>query len=132
MVDHDDYRVFYLFLLLTAVYAAMIFYLSSQSEPPGAAEASAGIPYFEKIGHAGLYFGLTLSVYMTLIKYPGELNFDVYYVTFLIVLLYALSDEFHQSFVPHRFAALDDVLFDALGSVIFLLFAKSKEYIARV
>lgn len=108
----------------------MIFYLSAQSEPPGEEEASAAIPYFEKIGHAGLYFGLTLLVYMTLVKYPGELNFDIYYVTFLLVLLYALSDELHQSFVPRRFATLDDVLFDALGSVVFLLLAKTKEYVS--
>ena len=31
--------------------------------------------------------------------------------------LYGLSDEFHQSFIPGRFATLEDCVADALGSV---------------
>ena len=31
--------------------------------------------------------------------------------------LYGLSDEFHQSFIPGRFATLEDLVADALGSV---------------
>lgn len=36
----------------------------------------------------------------------------------LIVLLYGLSDEFHQSFVSGRMANLLDVAFDLLGSAL--------------
>ena len=31
--------------------------------------------------------------------------------------LYGVSDEFHQSFIPGRFAALDDVVADMMGSI---------------
>ncbi len=31
--------------------------------------------------------------------------------------LYGLSDEFHQSFIPGRFATVEDAVADALGSV---------------
>ncbi len=34
---------------------------------------------------------------------------------FAALLLLALLDEFHQSFVPGRFCTLEDVLFDAIG-----------------
>lgn len=37
---------------------------------------------------------------------------------FIFTLLYAFSDEFHQSFVPGRHAALMDVGFDFTGALI--------------
>jgi VanZ family protein len=40
----------------------------------------------------------------------------------LLVILYAASDEFHQSFVPSREASVLDVLIDTAGSVLALLF----------
>ena len=36
----------------------------------------------------------------------------------LVVLLYAMSDEFHQSFVSTRTASIFDVGFDVLGGVL--------------
>jgi len=36
----------------------------------------------------------------------------------LIAVLYAATDEFHQSFVPSRGAAASDVFYDATGAVI--------------
>jgi VanZ family protein len=36
-------------------------------------------------------------------------------------ILYAISDEFHQSFVPGRHAAASDVLIDAAGVLCFCL-----------
>jgi len=38
----------------------------------------------------------------------------------LIVFLYAVSDEYHQSFVPGRFASPIDVLFDITGAAVAL------------
>lgn len=37
------------------------------------------------------------------------------FITAVFVFLYALSDEFHQSFVPGRFASGFDVFIDTLG-----------------
>lgn len=39
------------------------------------------------------------------------------------VLLYALSDEFHQSFIPGRTARLIDVSIDLLGGILGIWFA---------
>ena len=46
---------------------------------------------------------------------------------FIISILYAISDEFHQYFVPERAAELKDVLVDSAGAlsgiiIIFLIF----------
>jgi len=39
------------------------------------------------------------------------------FFTFFFVLLYALSDEFHQSFVPGRDPSLFDIFIDSIGSI---------------
>jgi VanZ family protein len=44
---------------------------------------------------------------------------DVVY-TLLVVILYAASDEFHQSFVPTRTASIIDVGIDTLGGMLAL------------
>ena len=36
----------------------------------------------------------------------------------IIVVLYGVSDEVHQMFVPGRTAALDDVVADTIGAVV--------------
>lgn len=38
---------------------------------------------------------------------------------FLIAFLYALSDEFHQMFVPGRYASLQDIGADSAGAFLF-------------
>ena len=40
----------------------------------------------------------------------------------VLVILYAASDEFHQSFVPSRDASVRDVLIDTLGGLLALIF----------
>ena len=42
-------------------------------------------------------------------------------LAFTVAALYAASDEFHQSFVPHREARFGDVLIDSAGAAIGLL-----------
>lgn len=39
------------------------------------------------------------------------------YLSIIICLLYAISDEFHQSFVPGRSCQLYDIAIDSLGSL---------------
>ena len=41
-------------------------------------------------------------------------------VAFLLTMLYAFSDEFHQTFVPGRYADPWDLFFDALGALLAL------------
>ena len=41
-------------------------------------------------------------------------------------LLYAMSDEYHQTFVPGRAGAWSDVLFDGAGALLALTFKRAR------
>lgn len=43
------------------------------------------------------------------------------WLTIVLGSLYAISDEIHQSFVPGRFAGVDDVIADIIGVVLVIL-----------
>ncbi len=86
------------------------------------------IPFFgrydllvKKGAHATGYALLGVAYYYAL---PGRLA-PAYraVLSFLMALLFALSDEFHQSFVLGRHSALRDVAIDSLGAALALLAA---------
>ncbi|MEW6092571.1 MAG: VanZ family protein [Chloroflexota bacterium] len=71
----------------------------------------------KKGGHAVGYGILALSYWFAL-KWERK----YLWLAFLLTVLYALSDEYHQSFIPGRNPSLMDVfLFDAGGALITLL-----------
>jgi len=88
-----------------------IFWLSSQTAlppPPGISYTRAALA-----GHFALYAALTCLLLIAVGSPRGaspQLT-----AALLIAIGYALSDELHQSFVPGRDAALEDLLVDALG-----------------
>ncbi len=68
----------------------------------------------KKSAHAIGYGLLALSYLYALPK-------KNYFLAWLLAVLYSLTDEFHQSFVPGRTPSLIDVfVFDNLGAVIML------------
>ncbi len=73
----------------------------------------------KKAAHATGYAMLAIAYFAAL---PGRLN-PVYRaaLSLLMAILFALSDEFHQSFVRGRHATLRDVGIDTLGAVLALL-----------
>ena len=71
----------------------------------------------KKTGHM-LGFGLLAVVFWFALQWKGKHA----WTAFLLTVLYGLSDEFHQSFVPGRNPSLVDALgFDASGAAILLL-----------
>jgi VanZ family protein len=44
-----------------------------------------------------------------------------FWISWLLVLAYSLSDEFHQSFYPSRTASIYDSMIDSLGGLVALL-----------
>ncbi len=50
--------------------------------------------------------------------YPKAGRGQVLVLAVLIILVYALTDEYHQSFVPGRSAQILDVVMDCLGGLI--------------
>jgi VanZ family protein len=94
-------------------YAALIFSLSSLSSFPEA------VPFelnFDKVAHFMEYFILGCLLYRWFSSMDRcRKGWHVLLMTILIGTGYALSDEWHQSFVPGRDASLWDVLFDVFG-----------------
>lgn len=72
-----------------------------------------------KLGHWSEYFIFALLLVWALDRTsPRRWNFrNTYYWAGLVILLYACSDEFHQSFVPGRTASWHDSLLDFFGGI---------------
>ncbi|MCP4140385.1 MAG: VanZ family protein [Chloroflexi bacterium] len=69
----------------------------------------------KKGGHA-LGYGLLALAYLYALKLsPTKLK-----VAWILALLYAISDELHQTFVPGRQGSLIDVIIDSTGAAIAL------------
>jgi VanZ family protein len=93
------------------LWAAVLFLLSSAPDLPG----PSWVPYGDKVGHLGLYglLGGTLAW--------GRENSGHRVPHALLVLLgvlYGVSDEWHQSFVPGRTPSGGDLAMDGVGLLV--------------
>jgi hypothetical protein len=85
------------------------------------------LPYYgaydvliKKGGHALGYALLGLAYFFAL---PPRLSTGYKWIlALLMAILFALSDEFHQSFVEGRTSTLRDVLIDGIGAALALTF----------
>jgi VanZ family protein len=75
-----------------------------------------------KSGHMGEYAMFSFLVWRALRKPhrndPRPWTWREPAVVLLAAALYAMSDEWHQTFVPHRVGAVTDVLIDLSGATI--------------
>ena len=101
-----------------AAWAATIFLLSSRPGDPAAAK-SFPIQFLHNGAHAPIYALLSGFVLLALAPRPGsvpEPGGRALGLALLVAVLYALSDEWHQYFVPGRTASAVDVATDAFGA----------------
>lgn len=105
---------------------ALIFFLSAQPDLP---HPEAGwLDLLISSGSHALEFGV-LAVLLA-VALGGRRR--PLLVSFLVAALYALSDEFHQSFVPGRVPDPWDVVCDAAGALLGLaLWAAWRRRVAR-
>jgi VanZ family protein len=87
-----------------------------------------------KCGHLTEYFVLSMLILRGIRAGEKGLYLRWVLVTILIVACYAALDEYHQSFVPGRTAAVGDVLIDTTGGIaaqivasLFVLLGKARE-----
>ncbi len=108
-------------LLLTVAYCGGIFYLSSLPDLDKAAPPWLDWPGADKAVHAAMYGGLAGLVGVGLRRSnAGGLPLGTLFLAPVIfAALYAVSDEFHQSFVPTRSPDALDLLADAAGATLF-------------
>ena len=153
---NNRYKVF---LSLTILYALFIFYLSSESSP-GDPRAILELEIFRSMRHyiesSDLKFILSpLGIFY---KYPDKTAHMILYAIFgfllyhtlknspypvfrdhpiifaiVIGILYGMSDEFHQSFVPGRTESIWDLTADGIGVALAqtVIYIKQKICIRR-
>jgi VanZ family protein len=77
-----------------------------------------------KLGHFSEYFILTVLLMRALRQEnAGRTEPRHLLISFAIATLYAIGDEFHQSFVPSRGASAIDVLIDMCGGIAGILWS---------
>ncbi|MDQ2996953.1 MAG: VanZ family protein [Chloroflexota bacterium] len=101
--------------LMIAGWMALIFFLSSQPQLPSPPDPLADL-IFKKGAHFTVY--AVLAVLFRRALPPSRL---IWALSWMFTVLYAASDEWHQSFVPGRHPQLTDVLIDACGAAAGLL-----------
>ncbi len=102
-------------LLLAAVaWAILIFYLSSQAS----IDAPMLFPGQDKLFHLVVFGILGFLLMGTLPASPDGYRLRQLWWVALAVMLYGVSDEFHQYFVPGRSVDVYDVLADAVGGLL--------------
>ncbi len=103
---------------------ALIFYMSSLSYIP-----ESGVSDVFSIKPLIYHFSVFLLLAFLSKRCFAAYNFNNPALTaFIFVLLYSLTDEMHQYFVPNRNFDIFDILIDNLGSfmIVFYLFYKTK------
>ena len=107
--------------LLAATYLMGITWLSSIPRDPS--PGGAVVEYGLNLAHIPLFAGLTWLLIQTVgVGSRRGIPGWVYSVAALGLALFALADEWHQSFVPGRSASLIDVVLDMMGAGAVLLF----------
>lgn len=71
-----------------------------------------------KLAHFSEFMILSILVYINVSEYRKK---DICIVSFLISVLYAISDEIHQLFVVNRCCSFYDVLIDSAGCFLGIL-----------
>jgi VanZ family protein len=116
----------YLFWGLALLWMLVIFAFSHQAHSGAYTEAylqEANVP-IRKLAHMfefavlAVLYQAALAGYLIAPSETAEKNkLKNYWLALALALLYALSDEFHQAFVPGRSATLFDAAVDAAGAL---------------
>jgi VanZ family protein len=102
-----------LFALPALLYMALIFHVSSG--PIASPTVNAVPDYFLHGAAFGVLYGLLfLAFHEGLRPRPGRGGF---WAPLLVTVLYGISDEYHQSFVPSRDATVIDAASDFIGAL---------------
>lgn len=104
-----------LFRVPAPLIALAIVLLSSQSTLP-LPQSIFGV---DKIAHAIAFGSLAgaIALWVPARRWTAPASWRFICIVAAIAILYGISDEIHQSFVPGRFPSIYDVIADALGAL---------------
>lgn len=100
------------------IWAALIFFLSAQNKLPSAPRPILDL-ILKQGAHVGVYAILHFLMWRAIkITSDQPSQMKLKFIPLITVFLYALTDEFHQSFIPGREATWVDIGFDSIGIII--------------
>lgn len=104
----------------------MIFLFSSRQRISVADEQVINFLFFKSIHviEYAILYALVLRAIITS-SYKNKDVQQMYISAIIICILYAVSDEIHQTFIPTREGAIRDVFIDTLGMLIMYTFIKN-------
>ncbi|MDD2766767.1 MAG: VanZ family protein [Candidatus Moranbacteria bacterium] len=106
------------------LWMGVIFFFSSLSGNPQSTEMPLSFYIERKGAHIVEYMILCLLAIRFFSAVSSRRVFPtVFLVAFVFSIMYGISDEFHQSFVPYRGPKLTDVLIDASGALLGCIFS---------
>lgn len=109
-------RSFLYYHLPAILYAMLIFYVSGLRDisPP-----SLGVGWDDKLYHFGEYFVFSLLIHIALRYYNrARIRDNIYIIGAIVSVVFAVTDEIHQYFVPGRESSILDLFADSLGAVL--------------
>ncbi|MDQ6996118.1 MAG: VanZ family protein [Mariprofundus sp.] len=123
MIDMNQSKATYLWLLLLFSYCALIYCLSDQSHLP--------VPYVfdmqDKLIHATAYAIMAFIFWQS-----WRERLPIFLLAVLAVVfcsLFGVTDEWHQSFVPGRDASVFDWLADTTGAFVLTMVLYKREFV---
>lgn len=96
------------------LYAGLIYFLSSRPWNDLPVELFYGA---DKVIHYFMYFGLGFMLIWAFRATRLKYNTHLLFIAAIITVLYGISDELHQIFVPGRTASIADIVADTLGGL---------------
>ncbi|MBU0706790.1 VanZ family protein [Patescibacteria group bacterium] len=109
-----------LYWLPPLVWAAVIFGISSISNLQ-IEEIKSWDMVLRKIAHM-LEYAVLVVLFIRLGVDKQKADWKIYLISLIGVLLYAITDEWHQTYVLRRFGSITDVLIDTSGGIMGAVF----------
>ena len=119
------YKKIFSFWFPVLVWAGVIFGFSSMPVTP-TKEFYLWDFILKKTAHLSEYFIFYLLLYRAIKNTTTFPSKKTMIICWLLLVLYAISDEFHQLFTPGRTSTLRDVIIDGIGGLISIWFIKQK------
>jgi len=93
----------------------LIFYLSSLPGEKVTISQTAWIERNLKNILHGIQYAVLWLLQLRALKLSGMKNKTAFVLTWIITVLFAFSDEYHQRFTPRRESSIGDIFFDITG-----------------
>lgn len=109
---------------------SMIFYLSSKHDVSVASEFAINFLILKSV-HVIVYAALYFLIFRAVYGLQNKKNLrEAFILSGLYTLIYSVSDELHQMYVPNREGHIRDVFIDSLG--MYLMYSAVKHNLKRI